>query len=99
MADLRNCPLCNRNVKWVGGSIMCLCGLEYRHFTGDFDITNQTWNNRPDIKEEKFTSDNKAIVQLLSDCQDVICHSVFLDDKQHLALMQRINAVVEQQHQ
>ena len=33
--------------------------------------------------------------ELLSDCQDVICHSVYLDDKAHLALMRRINKVIE----
>lgn len=41
-------------------------------------------------------TNNSTIVQLLCDCQDVICHSVFLDDKGHSALMDRINAVVAQ---
>jgi len=41
-------------------------------------------------------SGNTAMAQLLSDCQDVICHSVFLDDKAHLTLMDRINVAVAQ---
>ena len=44
-------------------------------------------------------TNNSAMVQLLCDCQDVICHSVFLDDKGHSVLMDRINAVVAQLNQ
>jgi len=45
---------------------------------------------------ELSASPNTAMAQLFSDCQDVICHSVFLDDKAHLALMGRINVAVAQ---
>lgn len=50
-------------------------------------------------KEAEKPLHNSAIVQLLCDCQDVICNSVFLDDKGHGALMDRINAVVAQLNQ
>jgi len=47
-----------------------------------------------EIMKEGTVSGNTAMAQLLSDCQDVICHSVFLDDKAHLTLMDRINVAV-----
>ena len=47
-------------------------------------------------KVAELTSHNSSIIQLLSDCQDVICNSVFLDEKGHSAFMDRINTVLAQ---
>lgn len=62
-------------------------------------IARQAWNAAIASVSANSTSTNSAIVQLLYDCQDVICHSVFLDEKGHSALMGRINAVVAQLNQ
>ena len=39
---------------------------------------------------------NEDIVGLLSDCRNVICNSVYLDDEAHIDLMSRINAVIDE---
>ena len=46
--ELKPCPLCGRNVRWVSGVIECRCGLTFRITGCTKEYVDNKWNMRCD---------------------------------------------------
>jgi len=94
------CPKCNsliyRVVKVSGWfRLECGCGIMFNPFVNTEAEMWQKWNNRPQIKETKLTTDNKqmdaiALVRKLAD--NVLDNDVAHED------FNRMLERIEQQH-